>query len=181
MGVLSRLPVVKGETDLRYHNLTQIPENTCHDETVLDLSHNKLTILVKHVFILLTNLKTLNLQHNRIGMIEPGAFAGLSTLPIRIIRYADVITFTWTLCWLDSCKAFSRLALQPQYGGFAPKRKQNKAVLRTNFQEVAKPNTNLHWVKQAVDFPRIRKLHRKTHKSRHGPQQVIQHSWLVQI
>ena len=80
MGFLSKLPVVKGETDLRYLNLTQIPENACHDETVLDLSHNKLTMLVKHVFILLTNLKTLNLKHNRIGIIEPGGFAGLSTL-----------------------------------------------------------------------------------------------------
>ena len=77
---LAGLPVSSGKTDFSHRSLTQIPKNISHEETVLDLSNNQLAILGTHVFISLTNLKTLILNYNELTVINPGAFAGLKKL-----------------------------------------------------------------------------------------------------
>ena len=47
---------------------------------ILNLSHNKLTIIEKYTFIKLCNLKELDLSWNKLTTIKVGAFDGLSSL-----------------------------------------------------------------------------------------------------
>ena len=77
--LLGILTVASG-LDLSSNDLTSVPPNLSSAETRLDLNNNRITILRKHDFFAMTNLKVLNLRFNQIETIEEGAFVGLSNL-----------------------------------------------------------------------------------------------------
>ena len=78
--VLLGIFTVASGLDLSSNDLTSVPPNLSSAETRLDLNNNRITILRKHDFFAMTNLKVLNLRFNQIETIEEGAFVGLSNL-----------------------------------------------------------------------------------------------------
>ena len=66
--------------DLSNSNYYRIPSHIPPGESYLNLSGNKLTILRRHEFLSMTNLRFLHLSGNQIASVEYGAFVGLSKL-----------------------------------------------------------------------------------------------------
>ena len=55
-------------------NLTDVPKDIPLNSTTVDLANNSIQVLTSTSFIRLTEVKVMNLNHNKISSIGPGAF-----------------------------------------------------------------------------------------------------------
>ena len=63
-------------------DLSEVPDNIPSNTTILDLTHNNITVLKADSFSNLTDLRELRLSHNNIRDVQNGSFNGLGNLEI---------------------------------------------------------------------------------------------------
>ena len=72
--------LISSALDLSQRNLDDVPSDLPSNDTTLDLSRNKLTVIQTDAFAKMQNLTKLWLDYNQISTIEAGAFSGIPNL-----------------------------------------------------------------------------------------------------
>ena len=77
---------------LDVNDISSVPQdiNQLNDLIKLDLSNNKLSILIDGMFSNLTNLQTLILSYNKLQCIQSAAFSGLTSLRVLSLHGNDI-------------------------------------------------------------------------------------------
>ena len=86
--VMTLEPHVSGTTWIASGmDLTEVPSNIPSNTTVLDLSHNNITVLKADSFNNLTDLRELRLSYNRLRDVQNGSLNGLVNLRILSLSF----------------------------------------------------------------------------------------------
>ncbi|XP_068916378.1 leucine-rich repeat protein SHOC-2 [Tenebrio molitor] len=146
-------------TDCKYNSLTSLPDGLDPNVTVLDLSYNEFQVFPEDINYY-TNLRSLNLSHNKIQSLGVGTFGQLRNLELLDLTYnmfsdwmdirSNIFTSTKKLYFLD----FSHNPLRSLPGEKNPLQIVSLRILRLNNCSIENLNNKI-----LEKLPNLTELH----------------------